>query len=127
MQTAEICRLHSISALTGDDDDPSPRTPPQITSPSSDGRAEIDGSQTAFTSDRARDLATTLNYGPLPVPFNTSQPEAVAPKPNSTGPWHSRPPIGLVITALAVAIILLGLQVYLYRTTDRRLRAGDRA
>ena len=96
---------------------------PQTGAPAPDGKARIDGDLTAFTSESAHDLASTLDSGPLPVPFGVSAPESVAPKPGSTGLWHSRPPVGLVITAIGMVIILLSLQVYLYRPGRQRLSA----
>ncbi len=96
---------------------------PPIGAPAPDGKARIDSDLTAFTSGSAHDLANTLNSGPLPVAFEVSTPEAVAPKPGAAGLWHSRPSIGLVITAIGVVVILLSLQVYLYRPGRQRLSA----
>ena len=88
-----------------------------------DGTARIDSDPTAFTSESAHDLANTLNSGPLPVAFEVSTPQAVAPKPGAAGLWHSRAPVGLVITAIGLVIILLSLQVYFYRSGRQRLSA----
>jgi len=86
-----------------------------ISAPRLESSAEITSDLTAFTSDTARQLASTLSSGPLPIPFETSKPEAVAPKAGSAGLWQSRPPIGLVITAIGLVVILVCLQAYLYR------------
>lgn len=90
-----------------------------ISAPPAGGAAEITSDLTAFTSDTARELARTLSSGSLPLPFDTSKPEAVEPNPGSAGLWQSRPPIGLVITAIGVVVILLCWQAYLYRPTRR--------
>jgi preprotein translocase subunit SecD len=86
-----------------------------ISAPQIGGSAQITSDLTAFTSDSARQLASTLQSGSLPMPFETSKPEAIAPKPGSAGLRQSRPPIGLVITAIGVVVILVCLQAYLYR------------
>lgn len=94
-----------------------------ISAPPAAGEAKITSDLTAFTSDSARQLARTLNSGPLPLPFDTSKPAAVAPNPDSAGLWQSRPPVGLVVTAIGVVAILLCWQAYLYRP-DRRRDSG---
>ena len=74
-------------------------------------------------SDAANLGGARLNSGPLPVAFEVSTPQVVGPNPGAAGLWHSRPPIGLVITAIGVVVILLSLQVYLYRPGTQRLSA----
>lgn len=86
-----------------------------ISAPRIESSTHITSDLPAFTSDSARQLASTLQSGPLPIPFEASRSEAVAPKPGSAGLWQSRPPIGLVITAIGVVVILVCLQAYLYR------------
>jgi preprotein translocase subunit SecD len=86
-----------------------------ISAPRIESSAQITTDLTAFTSDSARRLASTLQSGPLPLPFEASKPEAVAPKPGSAGLWQSRPPIGLVVTAIGLVVVLVCLQAYLYR------------
>lgn len=78
-----------------------------------------------LSSDGARQLANMLNSGPLPVVFQASPPESVAPRADSRGLWQTRPPIGLVVTAIGLVAILLCLQVYLYRSNNPR-GAGSR-
>jgi preprotein translocase subunit SecD len=91
-----------------------------ISAPRIGSSAQITSDLTAFTSDSAHQLAITLSSGPLPIPFEASKPEAVAPKAGSAGLWQSRPPIGLVITAIGVVVILVCLQAYLYRPGNYR-------
>jgi preprotein translocase subunit SecD len=86
-----------------------------ISAPQIESSAHITSDLTAFTSDSARQLASTLQSGPLPIPFEASKPETVSPKADSAGLWQTRPPLGLVITAIGLVVILLCLQAYLYR------------
>lgn len=86
-----------------------------ISAPRVEGSAQITTDLTAFKSDSARQLASTLQSGPLPISFEASKPETVAPKPGSSGLWQSRPPIGLVVTVIGLVVILVCLQAYLYR------------
>jgi len=86
-----------------------------ISAPQIESSIHITSDLTALTSDSSRQLAGILQSGPLPIPFEASKPEAVAPKPGSAGLWQSRPPVGLVITAIGLVVILVCLQAYLYR------------
>lgn len=100
---------------------------PQIGDAISGEKAQITSGSTLFTHDKARLLASTLKYGSLPVSFETSEPEAIAPRTGSVGPERSPFQIVLVITTIGLLIALLGAQAYLYRARIRTLFNRRRA
>jgi preprotein translocase subunit SecD len=100
---------------------------PEIREAIPSGKTQIAGGQPPFTADGARALANTLKYGSLPVAFQTSKPEVIAPRAGSVGPRLTHSQFGLVISTIGLLIALLGTQAYLYRARIRTLLPHRRA
>jgi preprotein translocase subunit SecD len=94
---------------------------PQIKAAIPDGKAQISSGQTAFTSDGARGLANILKHGSLPLSFETSEPEIIAPKAVSAARGQSRLAAWPVIATAGLLAALLCAQAYLYRARIRTL------
>ncbi|BDB42658.1 hypothetical protein Mkiyose1665_05360 [Mycobacterium kiyosense] len=78
------------------------------------GRTQLSGGDPPFTQATARRLATALTSGSLPVVFESSARETVAPQPGYRHPIVGLPPIAQTAPALVVLLLLLGALVYLY-------------
>ncbi|MGA8547880.1 MAG: hypothetical protein WB785_21800 [Mycobacterium sp.] len=94
---------------------------PQIRDAMTHGKTQISSGQTAFTADNARVLANTLKYGPLPLSFETSGSEIIAPKSVSAAHGQSRLATWPVIATSGLLAALLCAQAYLYRAKIRTL------
>ncbi len=99
---------------------------PQIREAIPGGKTQIGGRPTPFTADSARVLANTLKYGALPLSFETSGSEIIAPKSISAARGQSRLATWPVIATSGLLAALLCAQAYLYRARIRTLLFGRR-
>jgi preprotein translocase subunit SecD len=94
---------------------------PQIRNAIPSGKTQMPSGQTPFTAEGARQLANTLKYGSLPLAFEASEPEIIAPKAISTAHERKRYSTWPVITTGALLAALLCAQAFLYRARIRGL------
>ena len=93
------------------------------------GRTQISGGDPPFSASSARQLATDLKYGSLPLAFESSEAQPVPPNPHAARPSLLSdvlsPPVGVVAALIALALVLIGVLLYVNIRARVKRQAAD--